>query len=78
MVERLTEEHRAMRAMVESFRRPRGRELKDELFRFGSILEKHIHSEERELFPGCEEGFTESQLEIIAQQIKHYPDGGEA
>jgi hemerythrin-like domain-containing protein len=70
IIQALLNEHAEMREMVEFFRHPSQKKLECTLTRFGEILENHIRCEERELFPLCEEAFSEEELENIGKNIR--------
>lgn len=68
-VAELTAEHAELRALAERLRRAAGAERDEALVRFGSILERHIRTEERVLFPGCEDNLAPADLERIGGLI---------
>lgn len=69
IIRRLAEEHCELKELVAFLRHPEEKKLECTLVRFGEILERHIRSEERELFPMCEESFPKEYLEKIKIEI---------
>lgn len=67
---RLTAEHDELRRHVEAFDRQIERELPAAGFyeRVGTLLERHIRWEERELFDNIERRATEEQLAALAAE----------
>ena len=65
----LIAEHAEMRDMVDFLRHPTEKKLECTLTRFGEVLERHIRSEERQLFPFCEAHMTAGKLEAIGRAI---------
>jgi hemerythrin-like domain-containing protein len=63
----LVEEHAQLRALAETFRS--GGASASSLVRFGEILERHIRSEERVLFPACEEHLSSEELARLGSII---------
>ena len=76
IIDRLLAEHEKMRSMIDSFRRPEPKTLESTLKEFGTILEKHIRCEERELFPLCEETIPPKELEHAGASIARYRPSG--
>ena len=66
LVERLLEEHRALRECVQP---GHGRTPAD-LSRFGELLESHIRFEERELFEVAQKRLTAQELDAIAEACR--------
>jgi hemerythrin-like domain-containing protein len=70
IIDRLLDEHRRMTAMVDNLRKPTGADLPRQLVEFGKLLEDHIHREERDVFPLCEELVPEQEWEQIEHTLK--------
>jgi hemerythrin-like domain-containing protein len=75
LVQHLLDEHKYMTSMIEYFRHPNQIDLAKTLKSFGKTLEDHIHSEERELFPICEQNIPAEKLAELGKSIKHYLKG---
>ncbi|HLX12916.1 MAG TPA: hemerythrin domain-containing protein [Bacteroidota bacterium] len=69
LIERLLAEHKEMRELIEFFRHPEEKKLECNLTQFGKLLEDHIHAEERELFPLCEQRIPESEWGALNEQL---------
>jgi len=69
IIDRLIKEHTEMRSSIEFFRQPIESELEEHLTQFGKLLEEHIRTEERELFPLCEEILPANIMNEIGKQI---------
>ncbi len=76
LVAQLQGEHRQFRRMVETAGEPGG--PRKFLFDFGDLLEQHIRSEERELFPAFEALVPEPEAERAGREIKRLLDSGKA
>ncbi len=76
MIRGLLDEHGEMREMVKILRRPREQQLADTPANFGEILDRHIRTEERKLFPMCEEQIPASELDKLGKEITPPPRGG--
>ena len=72
LVARLEGEHRKFREMVA--RSSDARELRKFLFDFGDLLERHIRSEERQLFAAFETCIPEVEAERAGVEIKRVLD----
>lgn len=71
IIERLLDEHKKMAEIVATLRKPTGTDLEQRLMEFGRLLENHIHCEERELFPLCEELLPEETWKNIENMMKN-------
>jgi hemerythrin-like domain-containing protein len=67
VVRTLVEEHASLRSLAQGFRS--GAVSPALLAQFGEILERHIRSEERVLFPACQEQLPEATLARLASVI---------
>ena len=76
LVARLESEHREFRRMVEDPGEAGG--VRKFLFDFGDLLEQHIRSEERQLFPAFETLVPEAEAERAGREIKRLLDSGKA
>ena len=76
LVARLESQHREFRGMVAAGG-GRGGPRKF-LFDFGDLLEQHIRSEERQLFPAFESLVPEVEAERAGREIKRLLDAGKA
>jgi hemerythrin-like domain-containing protein len=76
IIDRLRTEHELMRSMVDLFRHPEPKSLPSALVEFGTVLEKHIRCEERELFPLCEKTIPPKELEQAGASIARYRPSG--
>lgn len=65
VVDRLRSEHAELRRRAGALRAPSG-DVREQLRRFGELLERHIRTEEREFFPACEERIPESELQRLS------------
>ena len=66
LTKRLYEEHRALRACV----LPGGGRTREDLTRFGELLENHIRFEERELFESAQKCMTSEALAAVAEACR--------
>ena len=66
MIQNILEEHDEIRNSIESLQKGN---LEDNLDAFGKLLEKHVRTEERILFPKIEEVVGEEELDILNGQI---------
>ncbi len=69
LIDRLMGEHRALASQVGSLRVPGGPELRPVLRGIGQLLNDHIRSEERILFPACEAGLSPEVLEMVGKKM---------
>jgi len=69
MAAQLRNEHLEMKTLVESMSASGESQLAPALVKFGTALERHIHTEERELFPLCERYFPEDILKQLGTSI---------
>ncbi len=71
LLDRLIQEHAAMRELANHIDRqvPDGPQLTQLLASFGTLLERHIRCEERELFPMYEAHVSEAEATRIAHAI---------
>lgn len=69
LVKRLTEEHKELRVLVA----PGHPRNKDNLKRFGDLLEQHIRFEERELFEVAQVRLSEDELAAVAEACHKAP-----
>ena len=76
LVARLASEHRTFRRMVEDPGETGG--VRKFLFDFGDLLEQHIRSEERQLFPAFETLVPEAEAERAGREIKRLLNLGKA
>ncbi|MBK9098073.1 MAG: hemerythrin domain-containing protein [bacterium] len=67
LVEKVISEHRKMEILVNELEQTNN--LEDVLDEFGILLEKHIRTEERELFVEIEKILTEAELSHISQKL---------
>lgn len=67
LVEKVISEHRNMEILVNELEKTNN--LEDVLDEFGILLEKHIRTEERELFVEIEKILTEAELSHISQKL---------
>jgi hemerythrin-like domain-containing protein len=72
LVRRLVQEHRALEQLTEKLIGSEKTDTEAALSEFGSMLESHIHTEERELFPAIENNGSEELLTMIAARIREY------
>jgi len=70
IVHQLLEEHKELEELAGLLRHPEEKKLECTLTRFGKLLEEHIRSEERMLFPLCEEYLPQESLVTIGKQIE--------
>lgn len=73
LLDQLIQEHTAMRELVEQLDQqlPAGPQLTALLASFGTLLERHIRCEERELFPVYEAHLSEAEAARIERAIFH-------
>jgi|GEM_PF-611238 len=64
LVERTFDEHETMRKLIS---RVRAGDI-DSLYRFGELLEAHVHFEEHELFAAAESRLTQEELAIVESE----------
>ena len=76
LVARLEGEHRTFARLVADAGGPGG--PRKFLFDFGDLLEQHIRSEERQLFPAFEALVPEAEAERAGREIKRLLDSGNA
>jgi iron-sulfur cluster repair protein YtfE (RIC family) len=67
LIEEVLEEHAVIRDII--FRLREGVDVEEDLDHLGSILERHIRKEERQLFGMIEEALTEEELEELGNRI---------
>ena len=67
MITEIISEHRKMESLVSELEKTN--HLEDMLDKFGKLLEKHIRTEERELFVEIERVLTDIELRKIGKQI---------
>lgn len=70
LVGSLIQQHRKMEEMIAALPSLSGEELDDHLSTLGLLLEQHIRSEERELFPMCEAGLGADRLHNLGKDIE--------
>lgn len=76
VVAELVREHEEMRSLAAGLRAPQDEAKRAaSLLQFGTVLERHIRTEERVLFPRCEELLAPADLERIARAIGHTHGG---
>ncbi len=68
LFKKLVDEHNGMRKMVKQLKS--GKDLEDNLDKFGRLLEDHVKNEERNFFPKIQEALSEDELEKLAQKLK--------
>lgn len=73
---RLRSEHDEMKQCIELLGRPGSEPVSSILVNFGKLLEQHIHTEEREFFPMCEQYFPGELLEQLITVIPGSHDRG--
>ena len=73
LLDQLLQEHMAMRELVAHIDQqgPAGPQLTELLTSFGTLLERHIRCEERELFPVYETHVSEAEAARIERAIFH-------
>ena len=76
LVTRLEGEHRTFARLVAKAGGPGG--ARKFLFDFGDLLEQHIRSEERQLFPAFETHVPDAEAERAGREIKRLLDSGKA
>ena len=69
LIDTLLAEHADMRARVQALEQADPAELPAQLTAFGQLLERHVRSEERELFPLCEARLTVDDAERLRAAI---------
>ncbi|MCE2486061.1 MAG: hemerythrin domain-containing protein [Desulfurellaceae bacterium] len=69
LIDTLLAEHADMRARVHALEQADPSELPAQLTAFGQLLERHVRSEERELFPLCEARLTADEAERLRAAI---------
>ncbi len=69
-MKRLRSEHGELLRLVESARQARPAEQRMALTAFADLLERHVHWEERELFPGFEEETDPSVLAHVGHELE--------
>lgn len=69
LIDTLLAEHADMRARVQALEQADPAELPAQLTAFGQLLERHVRSEERELFPLCEARLTADDAERLRAAI---------
>ncbi len=67
MIKEAISQHRTLQKMIED-----GFTMPDEIEIFGALLELHIRTEERQIFPEIEKQATDEQLQNLLDQ--HYPE----
>ena len=70
LIDSLTAQHREVELIVAHIGRTRGEGLAPLLVAAGTLLERHIRTEERELFPLCESEIADSVLQHAAGQME--------
>lgn len=65
----IIEEHKQIKDLVENLLAGKA-VLEDDLDTLGTLLERHIRKEERELFPRIQEVFSEAELSELNGKIK--------
>ncbi len=78
LLDQLIQEHATMRELVNDIDQqlPDGPQLTELLASFGALLERHIRSEERELFPMYEAHVSEAEATRIEHAIFHLIGNG--
>ena len=76
LVTQLKSEHREFRRLVARLADPGG--LRKSLFDFGDLLEQHIRSEERRLFPAFETLVPAAEAERAGREIKRLLESKQA
>jgi hemerythrin-like domain-containing protein len=77
ITDRLRAEHGDMKMLVETLRTPPTTPVETVLSRFGQILERHIHTEEREFFSLCEKYVPDDVLtRLVASMATSQTKGG--
>lgn len=69
LLERLTAEHRTLERDITALAGAPAAGLPERLAALGSLLERHIRTEERELFPAFEESVSAESAEQIGREI---------
>ncbi len=69
LIDRLLREHRTLSSQIGSLPTLSGAELRAVLVEIGKLLQEHIRSEERVLFPACEAGVPPDVLEALAGRL---------
>jgi hemerythrin-like domain-containing protein len=69
-MKRLKSEHAELSRLLDVARSARPAEQRQALTVFAELLERHIRWEERELFPGCEEGLDPSALSHVGHELE--------
>ena len=69
LIDTLLAEHADMRARVQALEQADPADLPAQLTAFGQLLERHVRSEERELFPLCEARLTADEAERLRAAI---------
>jgi iron-sulfur cluster repair protein YtfE (RIC family) len=67
LIENVLEEHCRMRELISNLRM--GKDIEENLYKFGALLEKHIRKEERVLFRKIEEVLTEEELGNLGEKL---------
>ena len=78
LLDQLIQEHTALRELVNDINQqpPDGPQLTELLGSFGTLLERHIRCEERELFPMYEAHVSEAEAARIERAIFHMIGNG--
>lgn len=76
LLDRLLAEHVEMRDRVQALEGGDPSSLSARLKAFGRLLERHVRSEERELFPLCEANLTEDDAERLKAAIAGFVGEG--
>ena len=76
LLDTLLAEHADMRGRVEALEQAEPSELPARLTAFGRLLERHVRSEERELFPACEANLDADEAERLRTAITGFVGEG--
>lgn len=69
-LKRLKFEHGELVRLLGAARQGRPADARHALTAFADLLERHVHWEERELFPACEAALGEEGLALIGQELE--------
>jgi iron-sulfur cluster repair protein YtfE (RIC family) len=75
LIESLISQHRQLENLVKRIGRSSGAKLEESLISMGQLLEQHIRSEERELFPLFESSMPVEVAERIGQEVERIHEG---
>ena len=76
LLDTLLAEHADMRARVQALEQAAPAGLPAQLTAFGQLLERHVRSEERELFPACEARLTADEADRLHAAIAGFVGEG--